>query len=434
MVLGLGLGAARARAAEAQDRLAQLEARVTALESQRAANSKEMADTIEEVLRDAERRSFLLAAGADGSAGYDQKGFFLRSGENWELRPSLFFQFRHVVNYRDDVDGDDSRIENGFEVRRMKLFLDGTALTPRLTYRFHLGTNRDTNPATAAAGGSVYLEEVWAKYRFNDDWGMRLGQFKDPVHHEELTSLRRQLAVERSLVNDLIGGTLVDYTQGVSLIYGDYSATNPWNAEVAITDGAGEDNTNFTDKVFDFGLAGRIEHKLTGDWNHYRDFSAKGNKRELAVVGAGGDWSQAGDFNQLLGTVDVQWENAQGLGAYAAMLVRDRNGAGVEDALDWGAVTQAGYVLAPSLEVFARYDFTRFDEDQANGGNLFHEFTVGFNRFLGRHGDAFHRAKITVDLIYLPHGSPKTITGSGILDANDGHGEWVLRTQLQLII
>jgi hypothetical protein len=45
-----------------------------------------------------------------------------------------------------------------------------------------------------------------------------------------------------------------------------------------------------------------------------------------------------------------------------------------------------------------------------------------------------HRAKITVDLTILPNGAPDDMPGLGILDANDGGTEIVLRSQFQLAI
>jgi len=425
----LSLGAA-AWAETAQDsRIKELEAKVASLEARQAASSKDLAATIDSVLRDAERRSQLLANGADSGAGYDN-GFFIRMGDAWVLRPTAQFQFRHVVNYRDNAEGDDSSIENGFEVRRMKFGLEGVAFTKDLTYKFEWATERD--------GGALVLEDAWAKYMFADAWGVRMGQFKTPVFHEELTSSRRQLAVDRTMVNEVIGGGISDRTQGVSLIYGNYDKNNPVYAEVAFHDGVGEANTNFVDDDYDWGVAARVEFKAMGDWKSYRDFTAMGNKEDLLVFGLGGDWSQNGDGDQFLGTLDAQWENSAGLGIYAAGLVRHvelgDDIAGDDNFTDWGALVQIGYMLNPNWEIFGRYDGLWFDEDLAGNDDDYHEFTVGVNYYMGKDGSAGHRAKFTVDLGYLPNGAPKELDGIGILDANDGEDEWILRAQFQLLI
>ena len=101
----LSLGAVAAWAAEpAQDiRIQQLEAKVAALETQQAQNSKDLAATVDSVLRDAEKRSQLLANGGDMGAGYDADGFYIKAGDAWVLRPSILFQFWNVTDYRQNV-------------------------------------------------------------------------------------------------------------------------------------------------------------------------------------------------------------------------------------------------------------------------------------------------------------------------------------------
>ena len=66
------------------------------------------------------------------SAGYDN-GFFIRSGNNFVMRPGAQLQFRYAANNREDVGGDDSEIEGGFEVRRMNLAIEGTIISRELT-------------------------------------------------------------------------------------------------------------------------------------------------------------------------------------------------------------------------------------------------------------------------------------------------------------
>jgi hypothetical protein len=363
------------------------------------------------------------------SAGYDG-GFFIRSGDNFVLRPGAQFQFRYVANNREDAGGDDSEIEDGFEVRRLKFNLAGTAITRDLTYQFEWTTERN--------GGPLILDQGWARWMFADQWGTRMGQFKTPVHHEELASSKRFLAVDRSLVNEILGGGVTDRTQGVTLIYGGYANDNPLNVEVAIHDGINEDNTNFVDDDFDFGVAGRAEYRFFGDWKAYDDFSAMKNKDPLLVVGVGADMSQSGDADILHATVDAQWESANGLGVFGALLLQQVDpGGGLDDVSNFGGMVQAGYLLNPAWEIFGRYGIIMFDDDQptADGGgeDTFDEFTVGFNYFLGENGSAGHRAKFTVDLTFIPDSSP-SIASDGIGVLGDGDSEIILRGQFQLLI
>lgn len=410
-------------------RVAELEAKVAALEAQQAQNTKDLATTIDRMIRDAEQRSSLLAAnGTDSGAGYDN-GFYIKSGETL-LRPGAQFQFRYIGNFVDDLPAaDEDEYNDGFEVRRMKLSLDGTLFTKALSYSIVWKTEQE--------GGDMILEDAWARYMFADQWGVRLGQFKDPgAIHEELTSSKRQMAVDRSLMNELLSGGPLDRVQGVSLIYGGYSKDNPVAAEVAFTDGANSDNTNWTKHTYDWGVAGRIEYKVMGDWKAYSDFTTAGTKEDLLVLGAGGDWSQGGNSDLLSGNVDVQYENASGLGAYAAAVVRvlDEDATGTDDRTDYGLLGQVSYLINPSLEAFGRWDVTFLDDDFVLPGSedTYNEFTVGFNYYLGENGSWGQRAKFTLDVVYLPDGAPTNVTGIGVLAAEED--EIVLRAQFQLLI
>lgn len=430
-------------------RIQQLETKLAALEAKQAANSKDLAATVDAVLRDAEKRSQLLANGGEVGAGYDN-GFYIKAGDAWVLKPGVQFQFRNVTNFRQDAtsDGDDTW-DNGFEVRRLRFEFAGTAFTKELTYFFQWETARD--------GGGVSFLEGWAKYMFADDWGTRLGQFKDPTTHEFIASTKKTLAVESSLMDSLVGGGSLGYTQGATLIYGGYNKSNPFNAEIAFTDGSGQTNTDFTKRTndvssvpgahtMDWGVTARGEYKFMGDWKNYSDATAKGTKEDLLVAGLAGTWSQGGDGDLFLATTDLQYENASGLGLYGAIVYRYAEGelAGfTENTSDWGFLVQGSYLFTGNWEVFARYDLTLYDNgptykqagvstgDEADNIN---EITVGVNYYLGADGAAGHRAKFTVDLTYLPDGAPKAVTGSGVLDDNGGDAEWILRAQFQLLI
>lgn len=443
-VLGAGLAARAESPSEQEDlrrQIRDLKARVAALERQYerppAAGARAVEEAVDEALvRDARRRSRWLADLPDGSAGYD-RGFFIRSGDEWLLRPGAQLQFRGVLNYRDGTGEGNGDLESGFEIRRLRLNLDGTAFTRDLRYKFQW--------SSGTAGGDLRLIDAWVQYAFSDPWAVRVGQFKDPVHHEQLLSSRNQLAAERTLVNELIGGGINGRTQGFELAYGSgTSDDSPLNINFVLHDGAGQGNTGFRDDDFDFGASTRVEWKLFGPWAAYRDFSALRNKSELAVLGAAGSWSQSGDGDLVTATADFQWEDASGLGVYGAVLVARVDGLD-EFALPpdttWGALLQAGYLLSKSYEVFCRGGFVQFDDEQPLAGgaadDLFPEFTVGVNRFLGPDGSAGHRAKVTLDLSYFPQGVPAELFDPADLGATGDHGgdgEWVLRGQFQLVL
>jgi hypothetical protein len=446
--MGMGAGsiawAAEPTADELMRQIEQLQAKVQQLENKQdtALSAREVDATIDKVLRDAEQRSKLLQM--EGfTAGWND-GFMLQSADgNYMINPYFQFQFRNVTNYRDSDDDtpgadDDEDMQNGFEIRRMKFGFRGNAFTPDLTYNFRWETDQD--------GGSVTLEEAQIQYRFSDDWAFMVGQFKDNWTHEENVSSGKQLAVDRSLVNEVLGGGLTDYVQGVALMY--VPEESRWRAMAAYHDGLNTDNTDFTEggggvttvtgSAFapNFGFSGRVEFFAQGGPKAYEDFTAMGNNDNLLVFGAGGDWTQAGSDDIYLHTIDVQWENANGLGIYGAFVgaLADFStpGGGDDDAYDAGFLVQAGYMLNEQWEVFGRFDLLFLDDDvlAATSEDEFTEFTFGVNYYLQG-----HRAKVTIDVSYLPDGTPAgtSLEGIGYLEG-EGDDQFAIRGQFQLLL
>lgn len=434
-------GATQAQTTEqTQDLMRQLDelrARVAELEVQTKASAKDTAQVIDQILRDADRRTHLLATGDDSGAGYDDKGFYIEGGD-FVLRPGVQFQFRYVLDSRSDTTGGDSQIDGGFELRRMRFDLGGTAFTPDFIYFFQVDADRDS--------GNVKLLEGWGRYMVNKNCGVLFGQFKDPVTHENLMSTKKQLLVDTSLVDNVLGDGVASYTQGVMGVYGGYGKDNPWNVVAGITDGANQYNTNYTGDTtstdftgappphsLDYGVAGRVEYKVMGDWSAYSQFTSLGCKNDTLVVGAGGDFSQ-GDGDLLLATADVQYNLASGWGLYGAVLMKymESTLSGLaDDTTDWGLLVQGNYLFSQRWEAFARGDATFLDYDvaAAGGENTFPELTAGVNYYLRG-----HKAKFTVDVTYLPSGAPAAYTGIGISGTSDGQSEVVLRGQFQLLL
>lgn len=415
--------AAEPTTADLQRQIAELKAQIQQGDKN-AAVSRDVDATVESVLRDANDRSKLLAVeGITG--GHNGDNFVLQSADGkYKLMPMFQFQFRYVNNWiMDNAKNGNGEMQDGFEVRRMKLEFAGNAISEDLKYNFRWATD---------SGGGLHLENAYVQYKFADDLAFRVGQYKDSVHHEELVSSKRQLAVDRSMVNELIGGGVTDYVQGVSLIWDNNSNLR---AEVGLHDGANSDNTNFQNGSgvpllgtadTDFGVTGRVEWAASGGFKGYDAFSSYGRKEDALVLGAGVDWTQAGSTDVYFHTVDAQW-NAGPLaiyGAYVGEYVR-----GDDDTYNWGALGQVGYLLNEQWEAFGRLGYIRFDSDAVGGDEKnFVEFTGGVNYYLKG-----HNAKVTVDVSWLPNGSPADITGIGVLAADD-EDEIVIRGQFQLLL
>src|SRR5205814_9312692 len=142
-------------------------------------------------------------------------------------------------------------------------------------------------------GANLTLENAYVQYRFRSDWSVRAGQWKDNVFHEENVRSSHQLAVDRSLVNELLGGGNTDYVQGVAMVYDKGGALR---GEVSFHDGVSSGNTDFVDRSTNFGFSGRAEYAIMGGYSGYSDFTAAhigGRESEdMLIVGAGFDWTQ----------------------------------------------------------------------------------------------------------------------------------------------
>ena len=119
------------------------------------------------------------------------------------------------------------------------------------------------------------------------------------------------------------------FVQGVTLIYDHGGALR---AEGGITDGLRSSNTNFQDyptTTADWGAAARVEYKLFGNWKDYDRMTAFGDKDSVLVIGAGADYTEAGDTGQFTHDVDIVYKTPNSLsiyGGYLGRYTRDNQG------------------------------------------------------------------------------------------------------------
>jgi hypothetical protein len=417
-------------ARDLQQQLQQLQQQVKELQAERPAPAYTADDvdaTVDSVLHDSARRSQLLAETGGFMGGWMDGKFTIRSEDgNYSLSPGIIFQYRNITTYSQNGGSTGSdNTDNGFEVRRLRFILEGTAITKDLSYRFQWNTNRTT--------GNMFNEEAYIQYKFADNFSVKVGQYKEFIYHEQSVPITRQLAVDRSLLNEVFNGG-ESFVQGVDLLWDNNSNLH---ADIAFTDGYNSFNTNFQDpptNPFDFGVHGRVEWLVCGkDFKGYNALTAMGGKSgDFVVLGAGADYSQNGDMSVIHHNADVQW-NSGPLSVYAAYvgLYTDFGNGSVGTAgssYDYGLVAQAGYMINTQWEAFARYDCFHLDNQAAGSEDQFHEAVLGVNYYL--HGA---NARITVDVGWLPNGSPSSQTGIGVL-ANNGENEFFIRGQFQLVL
>jgi phosphate-selective porin OprO and OprP len=328
-------------------------------------------------------------------------------------------QFRWISNTRDDVPGGGEDNASGFQTRRTKLAFKGN-VGDKWSYK--------VNGAFSKSSGSFKLEDAYADYKTENGWKVRSGQFKLPFMREELVSSSRQLAAERSITNEFFN---LDRTQGVQL--SGKSGKISW--AVAISDGAGTANTDFTSSSeADFGFAARIEYMFVGeDWNRFKDFTSWKGSDDAVMAGAavsyqsGGETFATVDMTATGLTADVSIES-NGWNAYFAgnyQTIEPNVGSDLDNT---GFVVQGGYMFNPTWEGFGRYDMLLSDQNDD-----FSTVTLGVNHYFLPES---HAAKFTADVQFfldtVSTSDAPTSTSTALLPSGSD-SQAAFRAQLQLL-
>jgi hypothetical protein len=372
----------------------------------------------------------------------------------------------------------------GFENRRTKLTFAGFVVDPRWTYEVKLVMNR--TPGSVSTGDQTFTsgnivgsaEELFIQKDFGNGLMLRTGQFKAPFIREELTSSSNQLAVERTLVNDVfstkfaqglqleVGGRAGDQWRGL-LFYGDGMRANatsvPTSATATAGGYAGSYTTSFNQNTTDYAFAGRLEYLGQGAWKAMRDFNSYIGEDRSWMIGVGGMAQALRPANEgpvAATATDSMWGltadasvNFGGASVFAYGVYRQVQltggapvrGGGTSDSMDqWGAVVQGGYFLSADTELFLRYEVGSTDTDQFRVAEPGIELesnsivTAGVNYFVGGNKDL----KWSTDLGYAftPIGDFNssgadwlTDSSSTVGNGSTNDGQWVFRTQLQLL-
>lgn len=402
-----------------QARVKQLEAKLAQLEGQQSGNwmseqrAAEIRSLVNEVLADADTRSSLLAQ--DGGAGYNN-GFFLASGDgNFKLKLSGQMQFRYVLNMQDDSSSDSTR--SGFENRRTKLTFEGNVFDPSWGYHVTGAFDRD--------GGAFFLEDAYIKKSMDNGMALTMGQFKLPFLREELVSSKYQLAVDRSIMNEVYNQ---DRSQGVQLSW----AGEQFRWAAAFSDGFGASNSSALAYDTEWAFTGRVEFLAAGGWDQFKDFTSWQGEDYGVMIGAAAHYQKeeygtfmTDELELLTYTVDVSVEFG-GANVFAAFVGRSLDDDNGTDLDQYGVVVQGGVFLTEDFELFGRYEWSDFDIDGVEDLSV---ITVGVNKYWNKHG-----LKWTTDVGFGLDEVAVSAEGVGWrFDPSDEDGQIVIRSQLQLL-
>ena len=462
-----------------QAQIQQLKAQVATLQTNQQQQQADESAAVQQVVTDAQEHSELFDSTSGVTAGWDSTmwRFWVGSDDGKFLfHPGVIMQARYASSYRQSP----SNFDDGFEIRRLKLYADGNIINKDTTYKVQI--QNQNGPSSTAVGGNMTVEYAFLNYVFYHgsagDLAMRVGEFKNPVfHQEEATGDMNVLLVERSLDNALVGGNSLGgpYVEGIDFQF--TGNKNPLHLTGLFSNGDGSANTNFTDVTSapvavlgapatvttdKFGGSLRGDYKLFGDWVDNTDGTGKNfAKHDFLAVGGGANFSQSNTAVSTVGLVqgppvstatttvnsatdstrfdvDGTYLSAGNWIAYAEAVgfYQDYRGAVATShhQLSGGQLIQFGYFVNPALELAARYDVTEIDHHFKTGNeDVFHEITVGANWFLGDNGAAGNHCKICTDFSYLPKGVPSQANLDYQASAN-GKSEVVAQVLFQLWI
>jgi hypothetical protein len=323
-----------------EDRNRELEQRVadlsqqqgeTWLGEQRAAQVREI---VADVLADSQTRASLQDNGM--TAGWND-GFFLASADGrFRLNIGGFVQSRftfsniHPGPYDFGQAGQNQfvfdRLENryGFGLPEVQLWADGHLFSRDFQYmvkaRFfeQVATQFGKANAGATPGAADFsgfeLLDAWIRVNMDDNWSVRVGQYRMPYSRGFLVQEQYQMSAARSVVDFHYA---LGYTQGIELEYvndefrarldfdngapdnllGDPDAFTGGNLyKVYPTGTLGGQNNPWWTQNSNYSVTGRIEWKPAGTWRQFRSFTSPVGETFGLLMGLGAHWQQSNPY------------------------------------------------------------------------------------------------------------------------------------------
>ena len=380
--------------------------------------SADVNTVVADVMADASTRSSLSLQSA--ASGYDD-GFVIRDqSDDFELSISGWTQIRYTFAHARNAAGGDDANESGFSLRRTRLTVQGSLYDGAFGFKL-------TNSFSRTSGAGR-LSDAYVTARLSERAEVRFGQFKLPFAREELTSAKRLIATDRSIVNDVFGQ---GRSQGVEL------SIEHDNVRIglAFSDGFDSANTDFDTAPAEWAVTGRIEWLAMGAWRAFREFSSPRGAEYSVLFGLAGNMEETPSTPGAPTTLQTSWTvdggvEGPGFHVFASASGRFTDGSS-GDFFDMGALIQSSVFVTNDIEPFARFDVVIPDSSRP-GDDPFRTLTLGANWYV--HGQA---VKFTLDgQWFFDDVAGNDLIGpntaQGILAGADA-GSFAIRAQFQLV-
>jgi hypothetical protein len=322
-------------------------------------------------------------------------------------------QFRYMYTKQNRENVEDA---SGFQFRRARVGIEG-AVNEWIEYSIEGAFGRND--------GVLSLNDATILFKLSDEVGLKFGRFRPEFYREEMVSSKRQVLVDRSLLQSAFG---LPRTYGVQLA---------WEGEWLRAAAGVADQTGDYGPDEDFVYTARVEALLEGKFKYLRDFSAEPDHKLAVMVGAGllyldnnlrDNEEPADDLrgNILRWTVDLSAKH-QGLSGFAAVV----GSQGGED--DEGSVNQYGFLVQgawrfdPRWEVALRYEYGDADQRAKDLSII----SLGLNHYI-----ADHSLKWQNDIGFAlneVNGFWSSTSRGWLTDRSGNDGQIVFRSQLQLL-
>ena len=458
-----------------------------------ASRTEEIRAVVQDVLADSRHRTSLQDSGA--MAGYTSgKGFMIASQDgDFTMGINGQLQVRWALNdnpsRQDYVPADyvragaglpsnatGNRTGWGFSVRRAKIGFRGTMFDKAWSWRIH--------GAFSSSSGDFSFEDAWIRHSNGEGLELTIGQFKVPFLRESLVSSRYQLAVDRSVVNSFFSmnrgvGVDVRYRDDAFSLRGYYGNGGTTAIDTSVL------NTSSADNPTQYAFAGRMEYKLSGDWDQFKTLTGGLDQETGVMLGVAGmaqsyqgSISADGSFGlpalldpALMGDLSLDGSTVYGVTAdvsakfdnlslFGAVVWQqyDVSGQGnpfgnpaartdyeLSTVNPWGVVLQGGYSMTESWELFTRYawsdsDLSSYtfstaaplnDVEVPLVSSTWSVLTIGSNHFINENTKLTLDWSINLDDTFLGL-SQNQLQSLGWGSAN-ASGQWLFRAQLQLL-